>query len=131
MPKLFLTLVLMIVSTGAWSKGSTWYLLNVEKGCVALHDLYEDFPYLRGGTNPDQIFKLFRKRYEDATLQPFVDVLAASHEKNGSVPSAEERDSYKKLTSSNAFLISSNQSGIEMLLMTKVACSDLGGVVDK
>jgi hypothetical protein len=77
--KLFFAFVPFLVSTPCWSHGTTWYVLNKEAGCVSLGEVYERLPYLRGGTNPAQLFERFRKQFADATLQPFVSAIAQAH----------------------------------------------------
>jgi len=129
--KLFFAFVPFLVPTPSWSHDTTWYVLNKEAGCVSLGEVYEWLPYLRGGMNPVQLFERFRKRFSDATLQPFVSAIAQSHKSDGSVATREEREAYKGLTPENAFVIASVQWGDEMALFTEDACNSLGWLSGK
>jgi hypothetical protein len=131
MPKVFLLLALFLSSAPSWSKDATWYFLSMEDGCVSLDEGYKSYPYLSRGTNPPELFGLFRKQFGDATMQPFVSAAAGSHKLDGTTASAAERKAYKSLTSSNAFLISSVQAGVEVGVFTEVACKALGGLSGK
>lgn len=127
MTKLLLFFLTSLFCCGpSWSQDTRWYFLNKESGCVALDEGYVAYPYLAGATDPPGLFKLFQEQFSDATIQPFVNVVAKSHESDGTIASPEERMAYKDLTNSNAFVISSVKSGIELAVFTEAACRKFG-----
>jgi len=102
-----------------------WYVLSREEGCLSLEQAYELLPYLKGGRDPVELFRLFRAVFPDATIVPFVDYLAARHERDHSTPDDAERAAYKAVDSTNAFVLSSRKGDAEIFLFTTEVCNQL------
>ena len=104
-----------------------WYVLSREEGCLPLDQAYEMLPFLKGGRDPADLFRLFRAAFPDATMVPFVDYIAAQHQRDHSVPDEAERAAYKHINSTNAFVLSSKKGDAEVFLFAAEVCNQLPG----
>ncbi len=119
--------VALLLAQNALGAEAEWYVLSREEGCLSLDQAYELLPYLKGGRNPPELFRLFRAAFPDATIVPFVDYLAARHERDHSAPDDAERAAYKLVDSTNAFVLSSKKGDAEIFLFAADVCNQLRG----
>jgi hypothetical protein len=104
-----------------------WYVMSREEGCLPLDQVYELFPYLKGGRSPPELFSLFRAVFPDATIVPFVDYVAARHSYDHTAPDEAELAAYKGVNSTNAFVLSSRHGDAEIFLFAAAVCDQLPG----
>ena len=104
-----------------------WYVFSREEGCLSLDQAYELLPFLKGGRDPAELFRLFRAVFPDATMVAFVDYVASRHEREHSTPDEAERAAYKRINSANAFVLSSKKGDAEVFLFAADVCNQLPG----
>ena len=117
----------LLVAPAAQGAERQWSVLPREEGCSSLDQVYDLFPYPKGGGSPRELFRLPSDAFPDAAIVPLVDSLAARHERDHSAPNAEERAAYKTGDRANAFVLSSQGGGIEISLPAEAVCPQMRG----
>jgi hypothetical protein len=111
----------------AQAKGApVWYGFNIHAGeCERLSGFEGPRAFLEGARNPAEFLARLKARAPDAKLESFV-AQAAAEAKPG-VPTPAAKVSWlRKFSPTNAYVVSSEIEGIELLMIRSEVCEKLG-----
>ena len=119
-----LALVLLLACLGARVSANEthWYVINdTDGGCESLTWLHKAFPFSSGSETPPRIFDAFTKQWPDTRLVPLLYYQATLREHGTPVWTPEDMRTLK-VTRSNAFVLSSQERHVEVVLLREDVC---------
>ncbi len=125
-----LVLIGLFLSPFAVQGQDMWYFLPKAGHCTPLADMYKTFPQVKGGTTPDEVFRLFKSRAPDAKMQRFLDMVEENRKNGAPPPTAEEMEVFKQIGTSDAFILTVESNGFEALILNENTCKRVQAAVD-